>query len=86
MPNFYLVIIILFLSGLNSFAVIPEFLKRWEVSPSKASLEIPLKSGSLRPSKFTKSDMENRNFVGFKDKVRMKLCNLANKNHCEEGF
>lgn len=81
--NIFLLVIFI---SLKNFAYVPEFLKKWEISPKETSLEIPKKHGSLRPTKFLQTDLESREFVTLKDKERLKICKMANKNECEEGF
>jgi hypothetical protein len=74
------------LFSINSFGEIPDFLKKWEADPKEASSELPVKWGSVQNLKFSESEITNRDYVDYKDKARLKLCETSNKNGCEQEF
>lgn len=72
--------------GISGFAEVPDFLKRWEISPKDAAAELPEKRGAELPFRFSKADFESRDYVLQKDQTRAKICELAGQINCEQNF
>jgi hypothetical protein len=79
-------IVIIGFFGFSVQAEVPEFLKKWSISPRAASFEIPAKKGAPSPLKFLPNELPNKDFVKVKDKARMRMCRKAGKNGCVEDF
>ncbi len=63
----------IFMFKLSAFAIVPDFLSRFEQDPNSASRELPEKTGARRVVKFIAEEIEHREYVRAKDEFRHKV-------------
>lgn len=74
----FFIFTIVLVSGVFSFAEVPDFLKRWKMNPRIVSQEIPFKRGAPRIQLFDEQTKDQKEFVMIKDLGRKEnFCTMS---------